>query len=55
MRRAPAIERGDVVLYGKYLTHAALIGLGPDVQSVGHIDELGRDTQPVAGAAYAAL
>lgn len=45
----------NVVLDGENVLHVAVVAFRPQVGSVGHVDQLGRDAQLVAHLANAAL
>ena len=47
--------RGDLVLHGEDVRVLAVEPLGPQVETGGHVGELGRDAQPAAGRAHAAV
>ena len=45
----------DLVLHREDVLQIAIVSLGPEMITVGHVDELGGDSQPVPGFADASL
>jgi len=44
-----------VALHGKDILHVAVIGFGPEMITIGHIHQLGRDPKFLASFTYTAL
>ena len=45
----------QLVLHGEHVRQGPLVPLRPELVAVGHVDQLGRDPDPVAGLAHAAF